>query len=415
MSHSCNLFQRYSILKLSILLCIAAFARADVVTDWNLIASNLAVPARAPAPTSILDLATVHIAMHDAIQAYQGRFESYGATVSSPAGSPIAAAAAAAHDVLVAHFPAQKANLDTVLTNYLTSQGLIGDPGVAVGQQIAAAILALRANDGSFPSNPEIFVGDSEPGNWRPTPPANLPMASPWLGAVTRFTLKDDSQFDASPPPPALNTGEYTHDYNEVKSLGRLNSLERTPAQTALGMFYSDNFLALWERTLRGIAGANLNDIGDSARMFALTNIAAADALMTAWHDKRSYHRWRPITAIQNGDNDGNPDTVGDTSWVPLIATPPYPEYTSGANNLTGSMTRTLEHLFGDKTTFSVTSAAVNKTITYNRFSDMADDVENVRVYQGIHFHSGDAVARRQGTHVADWAFAHVLRPIEGK
>ena len=193
-----------------------------------------------------------------------------------------------------------------------------------------------------------------------------------------------------------------------------MTSTERTPTQTALALFYSDNFLALWERTLRGIASTSINDIGDSARLFALANMAAADAIMTAWHDKRFYHRWRPITAIQNGDNDGNPDTVGDSAWTPLITTPPYPEYTSGANNLTGAMTRTLEHFFGDKMTFSVTSNAVNKTITYNRFSDMSEDVVNVRIYQGIHFRSGDAVARRQGRRVADWAFAHFLRPIQG-
>ena len=233
---------------------------------------------------------------------------------------------------------------------------------------------------------------------------------------MTRFTLKDTRQLEAGPPPPSLNSGQYRLEYNEVKSLGSLISTERTPAQTALALFYSDNFLALWERTLRGIASANTNDIGDSARLFALANMAAADAIMTAWADKRFYVRWRPITAIREGDDDGNPDTVGDSGWTPLITTPPYPEYTSGANNLTGAMTRTLEHLFGDKMTFTVTSNAVPNqpiTITYSRFSDMANDVVNVRIYQGIHFRSGDEVAHRQGKRAADWAFAHFLRPIQ--
>ena len=152
--------------------------------------------------------------------------------------------------------------------------------------------------------------------------------------------------------------------------------------------------------------------------MFALANIAAADALITAWHDKRLWNFWRPITAIQEGDNDGNPWTVGDSTWTPQLTTPAYPEYTSGANNLTASMTRVLAHLFGDKTEFHVTSttiAAPKNDKIYERFSDMAQDVVDVRVYQGIHFRTADEVARRQGKRSADWAVSHVLRPIHSK
>jgi hypothetical protein len=142
----------------------------------------------------------------------------------------------------------------------------------------------------------------------------------------------------------------------------------------------------------------------------------AADAIITAWDNKRFWNLWRPITAIREGDNDGNPRTTGDPGWLPFLPTPNYADYTSGANNLTGSMTRVLALLLGDKTTFSVTSAAVadpaKKTKVYNRFSDMADDVVDVRVYQGIHFRFADVVARRQGTRAADWAVAHFLRPL---
>jgi len=402
-----------------LILCVclgwAAQARADVVVDWNAIASGTvfsAVPAR-PGPTGILDLAMVHVAMHDAIQAFEGRFEPYAGSILNASGSPIAAAAQAAHDVLAARFPPQAGSLDTLLSNYLNSLGLSGDAGLAIGHQAAMAILDLRNGDGSFPSNPEVFVGGTGPGEWRPTPPAFAPMASPWLGTVVPFTLKDSTQLTASPPPPHLSSGEYARQYNEVKALGSVNSAVRTQAQTDLALFYSDNFIALWERTLRGIAAANLNDIGDSALLFALANISAADALITAWHDKRYWNFWRPITAIREGDNDGNPQTAGDPTWIPLIPTPPYPEYTSGANNLTGAMTRTLELFFGDKLTFTVTSTPVNKSMTYDRFSDMADDVVIVRIYQGIHFHSADAVGRRQGTRAADWAFSHFLRPLQ--
>jgi len=392
----------------------AAQGRADVVLDWNAIAIQTigaAVPPR-PGPSAILDVAIVHVAMHDAIQAFEGRFEPYVGSIPNASGSPIAAAATAAHDVLVARFPSQTGALDTLLSNYLNNLGLLGDAGVAVGQQAAVGILNLRAGDGSFPSNPEVFVGGTEPGEWRPTPPAFAPMAAPWLGTVVPFTLKDSTQLTASPPPPHLRSGEYARDYDEVKALGSAGSTARTQAQTDLALFYTDNFLALWERTLRGIAAANINNIGDSALLFALANMSAADATITAWADKRHWNFWRPITAIREGEDDGNRRTAGDPTWVPLIATPPYPEYTSGANNLTGAMTRTLELFFGDKVTFTVTSTPVNKSKTYHRFSDMADDVVIVRVYQGIHFRTADAVARRQGTRAADWAFSHYLRPL---
>ena len=305
---------------------------ADVVVDWNAIASQTiftAVPPR-PGPSGILDFAMVHAAMHDAIQAFDKRFESYAVAIPFASGSPVAAAATAAHDVLVARFPMQKSTLDKSLETYLGGFGLLSDAGAIVGQEAAARILKLRSGDGSFPSNPEVFIGGTGPGEWRPTPPAFASMATPWLGAVTPFTLKDSTQLRASPPPPHLRSGEYARDYNEVKALGSAGSTTRTQAQTDLAYFYSGNLIDLWQRTLRSIASANLTNIGDSARLFALANMAAADAVITAWDNKRYWNFWRPITAIHEGDNDGNSRTAGDANWMPLITTPPYPDYTSG-------------------------------------------------------------------------------------
>jgi hypothetical protein len=186
-----------------------------------------------------------------------------------------------------------------------------------------------------------------------------------------------------------LNSGEYTNDYNEVKAFGSINSTARTQAQTDLASFYAGNFIELWQRTIQGIVKANLDfDLAGSARLFALADMASADAVIGAWDAKRYWHFWRPITAIREGDNDGNPNTVGDPNWLPFLPTPPYPEYTSGANNLTAAVMRTLELYLGDKFTFSVvsTSVAVNNTKIYHRFSDVMDDVVIVRIYQGIHF-----------------------------
>jgi len=400
------------------LLCPATIAQADVVTSWNTIATTAVGAGNRPGPSGILDLAMVHAAMHDAVQAFQHRFQPYAIDIPSASGSPVAAAAKAARDVLVNRFPAQAAGIETSYQNFLSANGLLPtDPGALVGQAAAIGIINLRANDGSFPSNPEVFTGGTAPGQWRPTPTAFAPMAAPWLGSVVPFALNDSVTVLPEPPPPHLSSGEYTRAYNEVKALGARFNSSRTPEQTDLGLFYSDNFLLLLNRALQAIAAAHLTDIGDNARLFALAHIAGADAIISAWQNKRYYAFWRPSTAINEGDNDGNPRTDGDPTWLPLINNPPYPDYTSGANSVTNAFMRTLGLFFGDDAfTFSVTSAVaqvVQKTRTYTRFSDVAADVVEARILLGIHFRFADTVARRQGKEAADWAFSHILRPVE--
>lgn len=392
----------------------AGIASADVVTDWNLITAPFA--AARQGPDGLFDLAMVHVAMHDAIQSYEGRFEPYIAVVPNAAGSPVAAAAAAAHGVLVGLFPTQQASLDMTFSTYLQDHGLLGDSGVVVGQQAASNILAARTGDGRYPSNTEPFVGGTNPGQWRSELSPPMPMVTPWVGEVVPFTLKDSAQLRASSGPPHLSSGAYAKAYDEVKALGALVGSARTPEQTELAYFFADNSIQYWNRTLRGIAQTYLSDIGDSARLFALANMAMADAVITSWNSKTYWNFWRPITAIHEGDNDGNPRTEGDASWLPLIVTPNYPDYTSGANNLAGAATTILKRFFGtDIVTFSITSTrpeANQKTRWYVRFSDAADDVANARIYEGIHFRFADTVARRQGTHAANWAWSHFLRPV---
>jgi hypothetical protein len=201
-----------------------------------------------------------------------------------------------------------------------------------------------------------------------------------------------------------------------VKSLGSLSSAVRTPEQTDMGYFFADNFILIWNRALRVISAAHVDNVGDNARLFALYFIAMADAGITAWDTKKFYNFWRPITAVREGDNDGNSRTAGDPDWKPLINTPNYPDYTSGANNVTGAATTMLRLFFKtDKMDFSLTSnypLAVQKTRSYHRFSHAADDVVDVRIWQGIHFRFADTAARRQGSLVAKWAFKHFLRPL---
>ena len=397
-------------------------AHADAVVDWNEIAQP-AIAAGRPGPIGAMDSALVQVAVHDAVQAIDKRFEPYHVEVKGAHGSRAAAAAAAAHGVLVGIYPAQAATLDATYFNYLATHGLTGDPGLLVGEKVAAGILPLRRTD-PVPLPPP-FTGGTGIGQWRPTPsflgsppapPSGAPMAVHWLAGFDPFTLTSPTRFRADPPP-ALTSERYRKDYDEVKKLGSFGSTDRTPEQKDIAYFYSENFLAQWNRALRGIATKHLRRSGDSARLFALANMSVADALISSWESKKFYNVWRPITAINEGDNDGNPGTVGDPTWQSLINNPNYPDYTSGANNVTGAMTRTLSLFFNrDRMTFEVTSLAplaIQKTRVYNRFSEAADDVVDARIYLGIHFRFADTAARKQGQRVAEWAFNHFLLPLD--
>ena len=408
-------------------LLLAAPASADVVTDWNATAVTiLGTAGLRPQGASVnVDFAMVHIAIHDAVQAYQHRFRTYGPPIPNASGSPVAAVASAARDVLVARLQIPTVNnalitqVNTTYTNYLISKGLaVNDPGVAVGAQAALNIVLNRANDGFFPANPEIWNGRTEIGQWRPTPPLNLPMTSPWLGDVTPFVLKDRVGGLHEAGPPHLTSGLYTRDYNEVKLMGRRTNSGRTAEQTTFARFFSGNFIVMLYGVVRQVSTARLTDIGDSARLFAIASAALADSGINVWANKRIYNFWRPITAINTAD-DGNPRTQPDADWLPLIDTPPYPDYTSGANGVTGAVTRSLEDFFGDDVwsfTVSTTATENNQPIparTYHSFSALADDVVEARILLGIHFRFADTVARREGKQTADQVFAHAFQPLD--
>ena len=417
--------------KIQLLFCLAALlvgatqSGANPVLDWNNIAAQTILAPSTRGPAITLDFAVVHAAMHDAVQAYDKRFEPYAIDVLDAEGSVAAAVAKAAHDVLVNRFPAQAGALGLLYGNYLADHALAADdPGVHVGAEVAAGMIALRANDGSFPAVFPPFTGANLIGVWRPTPsynpgppPSFAPMVVPWAAQVTPFVALSPSQFRAEPPP-HLNSAEYARDYNEVKALGSLENSARTPEQTQLAYFFADNFFAQWHRVIRSIAEMNLDNEGDTARLLALSWLAVADAFITTWESKIYYSYWRPVTAIQEGDNDGNKKTAGDPDWKPFLNTPNYPEYTSGANGVVGAIFRTMRLYFGtDNFTFFVTSnhplAAPNVRI-YERFSDAAQDMVDVRIYHGLHFRSGDEAGRKVGRQAAKWVFHNALRPLHG-
>lgn len=405
------------------LLSPAVPASADAVTFWNVVTIR-AVTIGRPGPVGFLDVALVHAALHDATQAFERRFEPYHVAIRDAHGSPDAAIAAAAHDLLVGLYPDQQNALDADYTAYLAARGLTGDAGVFVGQQAAAALLGQHRAPPSPPLPP--YTGGTAIGMWRPTPsyigvppmpPPFSPMAAVYLAFTDPFTLIRPSQFRPSPPP-RLTSRRYQNDYEEVKAYGARFNSPRTADQTDLAYFWTDNVVVQWNRALREIAEEKGTQLGDTARLFALANLATADLLISDWNAKLHHSFWRPVTAIHEGDADGNRHTIGDVTWEPLANTPNYPEYPSGSSGVAAAMTHVVGRVFGtDAITVTMTSAAplaVRKTRTYVRLTDIVEDVVDARILLGIHFRASNVEGRRLGERVAQWTVTRFLRPVRG-
>lgn len=406
------------------LLLWTSTAGADVISDWN-IQTGQRVGASMPprrGPSGVLDFAVVHLAMHDAVQAFERRYQPYCAAIPDASGSPVAAASKAARDVLVGLFPLQTDTIDaahaTFTATYI-SQGLMvaNDPGEAAGAAAAACILDRRlAEDNANRTTPDSFMGGTGIGEWRPTG-LSVPMAADFLARTTPFAMKNIDQFRVANPPPHLSSGAYAKDYNEVKEKGASDATghTRTEEETRIARFYSDAPANYLNRLMRDLVVSQSLDLGDSARMFALASMATADAIIASWDTKIFYNLWRPITAIRDGENDGNPRTAGNPTWTSFFNAPNYPDYTSGANNVNAATTTVLEHLLGDKVAFTLVSNAPGAIARdYTRFSDVCRDVVDARIFMGIHFRFADTTAFRQGRNVANWTFTHFLRPIGG-
>ena len=386
-----------------------AAAHADVVTTWNSIIMACTNAGR-PGATGVVDVALAHGAMHDAVQAIQGRFEAY--RYRNPAalgsGSTNAAAAAAAYGVLAGLYGAGHACLASVPLPS-TTYGL--DPGLNVGT--AAAQSFLQVQRPPFATAEDPYLGGTGPGEWRVTPGVAA-AANIYMGLSQPFTLLNSRQFRPEPPPP-MNSERYRRDYDEVRLLGRLTNSTRTAEQTDLARFWGNIGGQLFEG-VRSAALANLSNVGDSARLFALAAYAAADSQFSVYETKYFYRFWRPYTAIRFADTDGNPNTEVDATWLPFLQTPPYPDHSSGANCLTAAVTTVLQLFFErDDVTFTVSSPAaglLTNPRAYTKLSDVQKDMVEVRIYQGIHFRFADEDGRQQGVRVGHWAFQKFLRPL---
>ena len=294
-----------------------------VISDWNAIAvATLSADTTKQPVEDILYMGFVQAAVYNAVVGVEGRYAPYRFHAHAPRGaSAQAAAVAAAHEILVTYVPSAQATLDA---DYAASLAQIPDGtakthGIAFGIRAADSLIRLRAHDGR--NAPILFTQPPAPGVWRPTPPAFLPMSAPWLAFVTPLLVHSATQF-APPAPPALTSARYTRDFNEVKALGSLTSTERTAEQTSTATFFSGSALVQYNAALRDQVTVRHLDIVDAARMFAAIDMSVADAEITVWRAKYVYGFWRPITAINLADTDGNPDTAPDPSWVPLFKHP---------------------------------------------------------------------------------------------
>lgn len=393
----------------------------DMVLEWNANAADAIVGVAGLRPErGLIRLAMVHIAIYDAVNAIDGYpFQAYAnhPAVISPA-SPDAAAAAAAHDMLVALFPAQQANLDAKYSASLSTiaDGPAKSNGIAVGQQTAAAILALRANDGRDAT--VSYSPGTGPGVWAPTPPGFLAAAAPEAAHVQPFALNSPSQFRADPPP-ALTSDTWARDYNEVKTLGVASGSTRTPEQTDIGRFWADQPILQWNRAWRNIAITQGLSLEENARFFAMLATATADAIIACWDSKFTYNFWRPVTAIRAGDTDGNAATEPDVNWIAQVVTPNHPEYPAAHGCFSGSSTQTLNFFFGtDNFSFTIDSKVAgltNPVRSYNSFSQALDEVLDARVYGGMHYRNSTHKGAILGEQVSRFVTAHLFRPTKGR
>jgi hypothetical protein len=433
-------FKKIRILRLLIALALVALvsptvARANAVTDWNLIASNaIVVTAGQPPPVSALSFAMVHGAVYDAVNAIDRSHQPYLAEPpSNPTDSKEAATAAAAYRVLVGFddlpglFPSQQPTLQPIYDTYI--QNLPDNPpgsraaGIAIGETTARTMLTNRMNDGRFGPSPTPYP--VAPGIWRPTPPNYANDPAPWVGNVRPF-LVPSVEMLRTDGPNALTSAEYTEDFNEIKEVGSLTSTTRTLDQTDAAIFWQDQAIALWNRIFRTLATNQNLAIVDSARFFAMENLAAADALIGCWNDKYYWQFWRPITAIREADTDGNPATEADPTWLPLfdpatpvchpppLFTPPFPDHPSGHCCATGAFVNTLQNFFGtDKIAVTAFSNKSCTSRTFDRFSDMLSEVIDARVWAGIHFRTADVQGAVLGKKVAHYLRRHYFQPVQ--
>jgi hypothetical protein len=386
------------------------------VLAWNQIAVRTDLAAGQTNQEGVLHLAYVQAAVFDAVDAVDGGYRPYvGQLRAHGVASGDAAVAAAAHRVLVTQFADQATALDA---DYATALAAIPDGpakarGIAVGERAAADLFHARASDGFGATVPYTF--GSGPGVWiLPTDNPLTTPATPWVAKMRPFVLRTAGQF-RSGPPPALTSAAYTRSYRETKAYGSAASSVRSPEQTDTALFWGlGRPDAQYNEGIRGIiASAGLNRI-QAARALALANLVTADAYIACFDAKYAYSAWRPYTAIRAGDTDGNPATIADPAWTPLVKTPNHPEYPANHACVTTSYAKTIDYLLGRRH-FTLTVSGVpasTETRSYTSSAQLITEIANARVWGGVHFRFSTTAGTAIGIAVARYDYRHALQRV---
>jgi PAP2 superfamily len=380
----------------------------NAVIEWNrTLLAIVRTPGAQPATIhSTRNFAILHAAIYDAVNNIEPKFSPYLVRLSDVprSASKIAAADRSAHDVLVSLYPAFQTSLDAELQQDLAQ---VPDDerkaqGIAVGQAVASQLLAARAADGANVTPPP-YVPGTQPGDYQLTPPNLAPADFTQWPKVTPFALAQANEFRPGPPP-ALTSATYTKVFNEIKDLGFVDSTTRTAEQTQIGKFWNGNIQDFWNEIAQTAALAHHLNLEDSARLFALLNISLADTTIAFFEAKYTYNFWRPVTAVQLADTDGNPLTDPNTTWFPLSTkTAPDPSYPGAHSAISKAGATVLSSYFGNQFTFDVTSESLaGVTRHFTSFSAAAEEAGLSRIYAGQHFRTDHVAGKGLGRKVAE-------------
>jgi hypothetical protein len=388
-------------------------ATGNVITDWDEKAVSVVQTGTVPPPPAAFrTMAILHVAMFDAVNSIEPRYKPYKTRLSAaPDTSKEAAAASAAAAVLVKLVPDAAADVQSTLTSYLATlpDGDAKSKGIELGQDVAAKILEAREKDGA--SAADAYRPRTKPGVYVPSP-----LTVGWaIASMMPFALTSPSQFRAKPPP-SLKSAEWARDYNEIKELGAKNSTKRTARQTEDARFWLLVGPRAYNPLPRQIVIAKNMDLLDSARFMALFSVAAADAIIAVFDAKYKYEFWRPITAIRNGDIDGNPATERDATWQPIDATPMHPEYPCAHCITSSSVAAVIEGLLGSDEIPEVSLTSPFVPGVTHHFTDLrvyTDEVANARICAGFHYRFSTIAGREMGQKIGTYIVKSVMQPAQ--
>jgi hypothetical protein len=397
----------------------SAVAKADAVLDWNVIAVNTAVTNGQNPYSQARYAAIVQLAVFESVNAITGEYHPYlGTIVAPPGASPEAAAIQAAYRVLSTYFLASASTLDAERANSLASipDGQAKTDGMATGEAAALAMIALRANDGSSPAQFKI-PGAPVPGEWQATP--SCPIVN-GIAVGTGFQWQNITPFGISSvreylldPPPVLTSHEYAKTYNEVMTVGSIDSTERPQDRANVALFYAASSpTQVFNQAVQQVAQERWHSLTENARALAVMNMAVNDSLVASFFNKYHYNFWRPETAIHAGDTDRNRKTDPDPSFAPFVTTPCFPSYPSNHGSAANGGAEVLRRIYGEGGHFMTLSnpAVPNIVLQYNTFDQITDDISDARVYGGIHFRTDQVAGERLGKAIGKAVYKNNLR-----